>query len=155
MTNSGGNNVVPIFKTFDQLQADEHAIHVELVRDWNNANDSFDGAMSKVAALKKNPPGGEISTEYTGIVAGLKKFSKLNPSSASTCAELIRDVAAIEIHRIDAVGRLAISRAETNAIANLIAARAAALNKRDENMFGFGALKRRSQRFASAHLNRT
>jgi hypothetical protein len=111
--------------------------------------------MEKVASLKKNPPGGEISAVYTDIVAAVKKFAKLNPSSASTCAALIKDVAAIETRRIDLAGELAISRAETDALAKLISSRRIALNKRDERMFGFGALKRRSQRFASAQLNRT
>lgn len=148
------DNIVPIFKTFDELQADESAIVTDLEREWAEANQAYDAAMERVAMIKKAPPG-DISEAYTGTVTALKKFAKLNPPSASTCHKIIQDLAAIETHRIDLAGELAIARAENDAITKLIGARKAALNKRDERMFGFGALARRSQRFATAQLNKS
>ena len=144
---------MPLFKSFDELQADESAIAIDCERDWNAANAAYDDAMAKVAALKKNPPG-DICEAYTGTLAALKKLSKFNKSMASACSKMIQDIAAIEIHRIDLAGKLAISRAETDALSKLIGSRRAALEKRDRRMFGFGALARRSQRFATAQLNR-
>jgi hypothetical protein len=147
------DNVVPIFKTFDELQADESAIATDATREWNEANQAFDAAMSKVAALRKNPPG-DISAAYTSTIAALKKLAKQSPATASTCNSMIHDLAALEKRRIEFVGELAISRAETDALSKLIGARKAALEKRDRRMFGFGALAKRSQRFATAQMNR-
>jgi hypothetical protein len=151
---TGEGNIVPIFKSFDELQADETAISVDVVREWNEANQVFDAAMSKVAALRKNPPG-DISDAYSSTIAAIKKLAKHNPSTASTCATMIQDIAAIEKRRIDFAGELAIARAETDALAQLIGARKAVIEKRDRLMFGFGKLAKRSQRFATAQLNRT
>jgi hypothetical protein len=149
-----GSTVVPLFKTFDELQADESAIAVDVEREWNEANQAFDAAMSKVAALKKNPPG-DISEAYTGTIAALQKMAKQNPSTASTCATMIQDLAALEKRRIGLAGELAIARAETDALAKLIGTRKAVIEKRDRRMFGFGALAKRSQRFATAQMNRS
>jgi hypothetical protein len=148
-----GDNIVPLFRTFDELQANETAIAVDAVREWNEANQAYDAAMSKVAALKKNPPG-DISEDYPRTIAALKKMATQNPSAASTCNSMIQDLAALEIHRIDLASKLAISQAETDALAQLGAARKAVIEKRDQRMFGFGALARRSQRFATAQLNK-
>ena len=152
-TNIGETNIVPLFKSFDELQADESAIATDVERDWNAANAAYDDAMAKVAALKKNPPG-DISEAYAKTLSALKKMAKLDPSSASTCNKMIQDIAALEIRRIDVAGKLAISQAEKDALANLIGSRKAAIEKRDERMFGHGALARRSQRFATAHANK-
>jgi hypothetical protein len=149
-----GATIVPIFKTFDELQADETAIQEELVRSWNEANQNFDIAMERVAWLKKNPPGGDLSKAYTSTVAALKTFAELRPSTAPFCTSLVKAVGAIETKRLDVEARMAISRAETDALATLIAARKAAIDRRDEGMFGFGKLARRSQRFATAQLNK-
>jgi hypothetical protein len=146
--------VVPIFKTFDELRADESAIATDTERQWNEANQAYDAAMSKVAALKKNPPG-DISDGYTTTMAALKKLANLDPSTASTCAKMIQEIAALEIRRIDLAGELAIARAETSALSQLVAARKAVIEKRDQRLFGFRALAKRSQRFATAQLHRT
>jgi hypothetical protein len=151
---TGEGKIVPIFKSFDGLQADETAIATDVVREWNEANAAFDDAMSKVAALKKNPPG-DISAAYSSTITALKKLASQNPSTASTCRQMIVDLAALEKRRIEAVGETAIARAEIDAARKLVDARKAVLNKRDERMFGFGKLARRSQRFATAQLNRT
>jgi hypothetical protein len=148
------SNIVPIFKTFDQLQSDETAIAVDVEREWNDANDAFDAAMAKVARLKKAPPG-DIGDDYNRTIAALKKFAQQNPSAASTCNSMIKELAAFEIRRIDVEGELAISRAETDALSRLVAARKAVIEKRDRRMFGHGALAKRSQRFATAHMHRT
>jgi hypothetical protein len=147
-------NVVPIFKTFDELQDDETAITVDVVREWNEANDAFDAAMAKVAALKKNPPG-DISAGYTRAVEGLKKLALLDPANASICYLIIQDLAAFEKKRIVLEGEHAIELAEKSALAQLLDARKAVVEKRDERVFGFGKLARRSQRFATTHMHRT
>jgi hypothetical protein len=145
---------VPIFKSFDQLQADETAIAVDVVREWNEANNAYDAAMSKVAALKRNPPG-DISATYTKTIAALNKLARLDPANAATCYRMIQDLAALEKRRIVLEVDMAIERAELDAASKLMDARKAVVDRRDERMFGFGKLARRSQRFATAQLNRT
>jgi hypothetical protein len=145
--------IVPLFKSFDELQADESAIAVDVECEWNEANQAYDAAMSNVAALKRNPPG-DICATYTKTTAALNKFASLDPANAATCYRMIQDLAALEKRRIGLEGDMAIERAEIDAARKLMDARKAVVDRRDERMFGFGKLARRSQRFATAQMNR-
>jgi len=146
MTDSGGQ-IVPIFLTFDQLQVEENAIHADLVKDWNAANETYDAAIAKTVVLKKSAP----SIDSQQAISGLRDFAKANPAQREICEKMIADVREISIGLHKARTELA----ETRAAVDLQKARCAALEKRDGRMFGFSKLARRSQRFASAQLKRS
>jgi len=151
----GETNVVPIFKTFDDLQADEQQILADLEREWNEANEVFDSAMAKTAVLKKDmPTDGDSSQGYHRAVAGLKALAKLNPSNASSCAKMIADLTDIEMSHRAVAAEMQNRLAKKEALVGLLRARNAAVEKRDQRLFGFGALAKRSQRFATAQLNK-
>ena len=145
MTHSGGQ-IVPIFLTFDQLQVEENAIHAELARDWNSANESYDAALAKNAILKKNAP--DVDSQQ--VIAAIRDFAKANPAQREICEKLIADVRDISIR----LHMANIDLAEKRAIVDLQKSRCAALERRDGRMFGFSKLAKRSQRFANAQLRK-
>jgi hypothetical protein len=118
-------NIVPLFKTFDELDRDEHAIALAFYNEWQAAYRRWD--LVKVVLADDNVT-----------------LTKL-------------DVGDIELAMAkSAAGKFRSRRDPTiGADAELAAALRAACEKRDARMFGFGALAKRSQRFASAQLNRS
>jgi hypothetical protein len=144
--NLDGDKIVPIFKTFDELQADETAIHADLVRDWNSANEAYDAALAKSAVLKKSAP----DIDGQKVIAALRDFAKANPAQREICEKMISDIRGIAI----GLHTAQVDLAEKQAVFDLKKARCEALERRDGRMFGFSKLARRSQRFASAQLRR-
>jgi hypothetical protein len=147
MKNSGSEKIVPIFLTFDQLQVEENAIHADLVKDWNAANEAYDAAIAKNLVLKKSAP--DIDSQVA--ISGLRDFAKANPAQRDICEKLISDVRGIAI----SLHMAQVDLAEKQAVFDLKKARCDAVERRDGRLFGFGALRKRSQRFASAQLNRS
>jgi hypothetical protein len=142
-----GSTIVPIFLTFDALQVEENAIHADLVKDWNDANEAYDAALAKSAALKKSAP--DVDSQQ--VIAALRDFAKANPAQREICEKLIADVRDISIR----LHMANIDLAEKRAIVDLQKSRCAALERRDGRMFGFSKLAKRSQRFASAQLRKS
>jgi hypothetical protein len=97
-----GGNVVPIFKTFDGLQADEQQINQDCAREWNEASETYDAAMAKTAVLKKDMPGdGDFSKGCHQAVTALKALAKLNPKIASDCSKIASDCSKMIANLLD------------------------------------------------------
>jgi len=154
-TNKMENVIVPIFRTFEELQSDEDAILAGFEEDWQQAFKVFEGARDAVledkATLAKvvdTEPSPFAALKKSGRFAALKK---LDPGLAAKIDEMSAEFAVVVAEHKRLKKEIT---AGCEAINNLNDARRAAISKRDERMFGFGALRRRSQRFASAHERR-
>jgi hypothetical protein len=124
-----GSTIVPLFRTFEELQADEDQIHQDSAREWDEANKAFDAAMAKTAAPAA---ANDLSEGCCRAITALKAMAKLNPNTALDCAKMIADLL-----DIDASQRA--QQNQLNALTALINARKAALDKRDQRVFGFRA----------------
>jgi len=151
--NNMENVIVPLFKTFEQLQADEEAIRADFEKDWNGAFEVFKVASAAVLDGSGEPLAKIVDTESSPLTA-LKKsgaidaLAKLDPGLTVQVVEMMVKFAAVSAEQAHLKKEITAGR---EAIRNLNNARRAAIEKRDERMFGHGALRRRSQRFASAN----
>ena len=147
--------IVVLFKTFEDLHRDEEAILADFEKDWEGAFKVFEVARAAVlddkAVLAKvvdTTPSPFDALKKSGRFAALKK---LDPGLAATIDEMSAKFAVVVAEHNRLKKEITAGR---EAIKNLNCARRAAIIKRDERMFGFGALRRRSQRFASAHARK-
>jgi hypothetical protein len=148
------DNVVPLFKTFEEMQRDEEAILADFEKDWHGAFKAFEVASDAVlddeAPLAKviTTPAPLVALQKSGAIAAL---SKLDWSLAAEVETMFKNFAAVSAEHRRLKKKI---EAGHKAMQNLENARRAAIERRDERMFGHGALRRRSQRFASAHARR-
>lgn len=154
MIDPGGNKIVPIFKTFDELQSDEDKIVSEYYAEYERANEAFDSAMAKTVMLKKSAPRDDACGGYGRAVKGLRALAKANPSQRATCEQMIADLGEIAMKFRIQLHKSRVELAERQAVADLLQARRDALEKCEGRLFGFRKLAKRSQRFASAQLMR-
>jgi hypothetical protein len=137
-------NVVVIFRTFEELQRDQDLILADFEKQWQDAWDAFEVARD---ALRAEDEGGTLAKVIaTPFFAArtLAALTKFDPSLRAEIDELSSQFAkvAAEHHRLTK---------QHEVLQNLESARKAAIEKRDGRLYGFGKLARRSQRFASAH----
>jgi hypothetical protein len=144
------------------LQRDEELILADYLADWDAAWKAFEIARAAVlgeddgAALAKI-----VDTTTSPLAAVLAKrgaraaLEKLEPGLAATIEKVSTEFAIVS--SLAAENRRLIKKivAGREVIENLEKAQKAAIDRRDERMFGHGALRRRSQRFASAHLRKS
>ena len=148
-----GNNIVPIFKTFDELQHDHDEIRKDFENDWLEAFKIFDVARAAVldedkatlAKIVDTEPSPFAALKKSGALAALAKF---DPELSAKIDKMSSEFAVVVAEHNRLKKEITAGR---EAIKNLNDGRAAAIQKHDERLFGFGALRRRSQRFASAH----
>jgi hypothetical protein len=118
------DNVVVLFKTFEDLKRDEDQILSEYEAEWAKAYSVWD--MTNAA----------IDDDATAMA----KFAGPEMTLAKT-----------EAARLKAKYRVP----ETQAMVTLVKSPKAAVEKRNDRLFGYTALARRSMRFASAHANKS
>ena len=121
--NISTENVVVLFKTFEDLKRDEDLILKEYAAEWEKAYVIFD--MTE-AALNND-------------AGALAKFIGPDLALAKAEAERLKSK---------------YTAPETQAMVTLVKSLKAAVDKRNERLFGYTALAKRSLRFASAHGRR-
>ena len=127
--NTMESNVVPLFRTFTELQHDQHQIMSDYFADWERAYEIWDIAKAAM----------------DGDASALAKFTQSDSAHVA--------LAKSEAHRSKTLyGDLAV--AESRALAKLVASLKAAVDKRNDRLFGHTALARRSMRFAMAQERR-
>jgi hypothetical protein len=144
-------NVVVLFKTFEDLKRDEDLILKECSAQWDDAFSAFEVARDSVlagdgAALAKvvDTASSFAALKKSGRYAALKK---LDPSLCAKIDKISSEFAivAAEHHRLKTE-----ITAKLEVIQTLHNARAAAIEKRNDRLYGNTALARRSLRFAMA-----
>jgi hypothetical protein len=142
-------NVVVLFRTFDELASDEAKIIAEYHQEWEQAYKAYDAAQSAVAAsLAKVIP---YDPHISKMFGALKKLAQEMPERRSEIETMSADLTEL------AAGSATLKRrlAEQQALTSLSRSLATAVTKRDERLYGFGALARRSQRFANAQARKS
>jgi hypothetical protein len=122
-----GGNVVPLFKTFEQLQSDE----AEILADYEAELD---------AAVKAD------DLARAGLGIDKDELSKLNTVD--------RELAKAAADRLLGEARGDVAIAKANLRTEGLTAIRDALRKRNERLFGIGELAKRSRRFATAASRR-
>lgn len=137
-----GGKILPLFKKFEDLARDEEEIMADYVADWESAYEKFDRAQDIIRTMEAR------ATEP------FKPLAKLEPENDSPAA-LLKAIRAefAEVHAAhDRIKReIEVNRERVRANATLAASLKAAIAKRNERLFGLGAVAKRSQRFAQAH----
>jgi hypothetical protein len=145
---SNPEGIVVLFKTFEELARDEEQIIADYHGEWAQAYKAYD-AQSAVAV-----PLAKVVTDDPRIsvmFAALKKLAKQMPERRAEIETMSADLTEL------AAGSATLKRrlAEQQALTSLSRSLQTAVTKRNERLHGFGALAKRSQRFATAQLNRT
>jgi hypothetical protein len=117
--------IVPLFRTYAEMQQDECAIYKEHYDAWHAAYRRWDLVNAALA---------DDDTE-------LNKLAASDPEMA--------------LAKSDAERLRKLYHPEISATAELASTLRKLCEKRNERLYGLGALARRSQRFASAHANRS
>jgi hypothetical protein len=119
-------NVVVLFKNFEDLKRDEGQILKEYAAEWERAYVMFD--MTEVAFNKDE--------------TALAKFDGADLALAKSEAERLRSSGSM-------------TTAKVQALVTLTKSLKAAVDRRNDRLFGHTALAKRSMRFASAHARRS
>jgi hypothetical protein len=119
-------NVIVLFKTFEDLKRDEDQILSEYEAEWAKAYSVWD--MTNAA----------IDDDATAMA----KFAGPEMTLAKA-----------EAARLKSKCNGSIAVANSGAMVTLVTSLKAAVEKRNTRLFGFGALAKRSQRFASARAS--
>jgi len=149
------DKIVPIFESFEALQKREQQIADDFVAEWAAAYAEWHGTLDAIKLMKSDIASAEPPP--------LKKFAwqtddeTLAALSESSRAQIksIKDLVEAHSHKMG-VGtallnkKIAIIRAEQNALEILLDAREAAIERRNEGLCGVGDAARRSHRFAMA-----
>jgi hypothetical protein len=122
------NKIVPLFKTFEEMQRDEEEILKDFAAEWEHAYVLNDMAFAA------------IENDETAMA----KFAG-QPEMALAKAEVERQESK---YSGDTLARV-------KATAALAKRLRAAVEKRDARLYGLSALAKRSMRFASAHARRS
>jgi len=121
-----GENIVVLFKKFEDLQRDEQKILHEFCCEWEAAYKRFDVVQAAIsgdnAALAKFD-GTEVALAKSDVERSIKKFGDTGVADVGSVAKLAADLKA-------------------------------AVEKRNGRLFGFTALGKRSMRFAMAQDRR-
>lgn len=146
MINHNKEVVVPLFRSYAELQEDEAKIMSEYATAWEAAFVCHDLAEVEIAKMESAPAGAslyksdpidQIITKLAGH--GIADNLKLIKSSFEDLRDRNRDLKK----------QLEIIVARRKAQADLIAGLKAAVQKRDDRLFGLGDVAKRSLRFAS------
>jgi hypothetical protein len=124
MNETEGNNVVPLFKTFEQLREQECEIFKSHYDAWHAAYRRWDLVKAAIA---------DDENELTKLAAGGDELA---------------------LAKSDAVRLRKSYNPELSATCELASALRALCERRNERLFGLGTLAKRSMRFASAHERR-
>jgi hypothetical protein len=144
------SNIVPLFKTFDELERDQLEIIEQFRTDWDAAWKTFEAARSAIetdkAALAKlgdEPPDRSLT---------LAPLTKAEPYASvyKTYNDLVSEFARVKAENRRLKARLNIELAKRQAVATLKMSREAAIRKRDERLWGHSTVAKRSARFANA-----
>jgi hypothetical protein len=140
--------VVPLFRTFAELARDEEQILADYHGEWSQAYKAYD-AQSAVAV-----PLAKVVTDdprISAMFAALKKLAKLMPERRAEIETMSADLTEL------AAGSATLKRrlAEQQALTSLSRSLQTAVAKCEGRLHGFGALARRSQRFANAQMRKS
>jgi hypothetical protein len=147
MSESEGNKIVVLFKTFTELARDEEQIIADYYADWEQAYKVYDAAQSAVAAPLVVTDDPRISAMF----AALKKLAKQMPERRSEIEKASADLTELATGSATSKRRLA----ERQALTSLSRSLQTAVAKCEGRLHGFGALAKRSQRFANAQMRKS
>ena len=139
-------NITVLFRTFEELARDEEKIHADFHGDWDQAKKALEAANSAVPLAKVVT----VDPRVTAMFDALKKLAKLMPQRRSEIEKMSADLTDLATRASNVQRDHEALTAEHQALKLF----KAAVAKRDERMHGFGALARRSQRFANAQLRK-
>ncbi len=126
MSENNMENVVVLFKKFEELQRDEDEIMREFLAEWEGAYQKFDVVQAAIngdnTTLAKFD-NAEVSLAKAEVASSIRKFGDTKVAEVSSVAKLAGDLKA-------------------------------AVEKRNGRLFGFTALGKRSMRFAMASERR-
>ena len=123
MTANNEGIIVPLFQTFEQLQSAEQEIAADFFKDWHAAMACYEMRQAVIS----------------GDTNELAKFDGAE-------VELAKAVVAESVKKYHSHGHTLIAMASSQS--TLTAELLAALDRRDERMFGLGAVAKRSARFS-------
>jgi hypothetical protein len=117
-----GDNIVVLFRTFEDLQRDEQKIMKDYFAEWEAAYKRFDVAQAAISgdntALAKFD-NTEVALAKAEVESSIKKYGNTGVAEVSSVARLASDLKA-------------------------------SVTKRDDRLYGMSALAKRSRRFAMA-----
>jgi hypothetical protein len=145
-------NVVPLFRTFEELDHDEKQILADYHAEWEEAYKVYDAARAAIAAdeamLKKIDTTPVIDGRISAACAAL---AKAMPAQRSEIESIPSELAGLAAGAKLLKREFDIRFAERKALNTLAGSMKAAIAKRDDRLYGLGAIAKRSARFASSH----
>jgi hypothetical protein len=152
------DKIVPLFRTYEQLEQDEIDIAADYEKEWEEVFKVFD--LTRTALLAEENVLAKSVDRTPGAFADLKKLKwyvalkKLDPSLAAQVDEVASKFAILEAENRRLAKNLKLELAKRQAVETLKKAQNAANNKRSERLYGLGSIAKRSVRFAAAHERR-
>jgi hypothetical protein len=148
-------NIVPLFKTYEELISDEKKILADCETESEAAFKAFE--VARDAIISDDVALAKVVDTTVSPLAALKKFSryaalaKLYPALFAQIETMSNQFAVVSAEHKALKKQISTKREVIQTLEN---ARKAAIDKRDGRLFGLTALAKRSMRFASAHERR-
>lgn len=150
-----GGNVLPIFKSFTELEQDQQEIMSTFAAEWTEAYRLFDVAQAKIAKTESTP-GAEPpqpSLHLTKIMASMQQVA-LSDSFKKLAGEAVEALREIKAGAGTVAAELRVVKLKAEANRDLVDRLKVAIKKRNEAIYGNNEVAKRSARFATAHSRR-
>jgi hypothetical protein len=135
--------IVPLFCTFEQMQDDEKKIIAEYVEDWNVAYKAFDAAEAALPTTEQALA--KISHSQIAVPKSI-----VGTDLGRSFAEAVTELNKVSQQHRQLKADYSVTVAYAQAQAALVTALKTAVAKRNDRLYGLGAVAKRSLRFASA-----